>query len=182
MIIKFKEKDCWNCGGTGKYNYWSPCPNYGKSMRKGCPVCKATRKAEHKYSQDYELTPCKMCKGTGKLMETACSYVPGAVLAAIPVAVYRDYHETTWNEAYLGAGFAVSVLNYSDGKNLTDDQVIKMARNHLTHVQYCNIGTEVEGGIELCDHLGIFTGTLGFNVRKVMSNEEVKLLKEYCYD
>ena len=174
MIYKFTHKNCWNCKGSGKFNYWSPCPNHGKSMRKGCPVCGSRRKADHKHFPDPELSMCKICEGTGKLMETACSYVPKSILRAIPLKVYRDGHATTWNEAYLGYGFAVSVLNYSDGKNLTDQQVIEMAREHLTSTQYCNIGTEVEGGIELCDHLGIFTGTLGFNVRKVMSNEEVK--------
>jgi len=171
MNYAFQVVDCRICEGTGKYQYWHPCPNQDKAMRgKHCPHCGSTTKYGHRHIIDDYISDCKSCRGTGKVQEDICSRVPKELLNTIPIKVYRDGHETTWNEAYLGYNLVLSVVDYGRSSKMTDEEFIKDAREHMSYVQYTNIGVEIDqDSIELCDHLGIFVGTLGYNVKKVMT-------------
>jgi hypothetical protein len=154
----YETVTCWSCKGTGKFRFNHPCPNSGKTMRQGCPICGKTRKADHGWFPNEQENDCDVCMGTGNLLENSCSSSPKGFLAQFPWKVYRSNRPQTAREALLGIGIC-SVTDCGRWKERTDEDLINEHINESS--QYTKV---INRENVPCSEIAIFCNENGYSV------------------
>lgn len=191
MLVSGDEK-CHNCNGTGKaqetvHIICAKCGGTGNGPRGGKNGCKSCYGSGKKWTKTDTIVDCDRCKGAGKYPATHTSSLPEGMYRGLPMKVYRQNRDITFNESLLGIGCVHSTVDYGNAwDNLSDEELVEKERESTHWVQACKISrkTDADGVFELCDHVGIFVNRGGYSVRPVYASEipGAQIALERSYD
>jgi hypothetical protein len=172
----YEPRACYSCDGAGSRDYNVLCPLWNSPVTKYpgrvCPHCGTKNRHGHK-TVGTEHRQCDSCRGIGHPMETAYDSVPAAIVAAIPVRVYRSNRPQTWMEAHLAVGCLVSITDYGRYKSLTDTELAaKVKGEDLKSPQAISGIVSREDHGRVCSHIGVFTSDQGYSVIGVFEKGE----------
>jgi hypothetical protein len=148
------------------------CPNYGKAQKgKPCLHCGSKTKDGHKYIETGKTLPCGYCNGTMIVEEGICDFAPEFFFDHLPIKVYRQDREGSWNETYLGHGCVFSCVDYGTAFKENDDtRIIAKVREHVNKGEQAIKFIRGSDDYTIADHIGIFVHRHGYSVRSVFGN------------
>ena len=119
---------CPTCDGIGKYRQFLSCNHTKKQNCKPCPDCGAKRNGDYIQIDTGKDIPCGCIDG--KVMETKFDYIKwDMVVKNIPFSVSNKTESQSFNQAFLGKGYVLSVTDYNRNRKLSNEELIELIKN-----------------------------------------------------
>lgn len=177
--LHLEKKNCTGCGYSGRPGTESTplpcsgCKGTGRGPRGGVRGCRKCYGSGKEYDHENRRQPCSVCRGdyVGFTTENFCDNAPAEAIAALPLAVVRQYRDQSWNESYLGLGTVWSCTDYGTAWAGTDEDLVTRVASDLAkeRVQATKIAVyDRDSDVAyLADSLVIVLTQTGYSVRPV---------------
>lgn len=172
LVIEKKKKPCWNCC-KGEISSRKPCPKCNGTKKRGRGTCRNCTGSHLKPIDEGTIIDwdnpqtCPKCNGNyqNQENETITDYLSVEELKKLPVKVFYQDRDITWNEANLGLGCIYSCEDY--GRAWKErDKTFSLLGSHQASKFVKN-----DNDLRICDFVGFFVNRGGYSVRACFNKE-----------